>query len=130
MSLQNAWLGSIHGSQGSVPGSHSVSYVQAIIGYPKQSRTMLTVCEKGLGMDGVPTGRMGILYTHGNVVLPTITSVHELITTKCSMLSFLFNQASEVSPKEMALIATVNISLTPGIQAPHNKSAPASGSAG
>lgn len=73
---------------------------------------------------------MGILYTHGKVVLLTITSIHELIITKCSMCNFFFNQTSEVLPKEMALLATINISLTPGLQTPPNKSALASGSAG
>lgn len=64
-------------------------------------------------MGGVDTWRMRILYTHGNVILPTITSIHEFITTKCSVRSFLFNQASEVLPKETALLVTTNISLTP-----------------
>lgn len=73
-------------------------------------------------MNGVGTWRMGILYTHGNVVLLTITSIHELIITKCSMCNFYINQTSDVLPKEMVLLATINIFLTPGIQTPYNKS--------
>lgn len=61
-------------------------------------------------MDGVDAQGMGILYTHGNVRLPTVTATHELITTTCSMCSLLFNQAAEVLPKEMALLATISIS--------------------
>lgn len=129
MSLQTAWLGSIHGNRGCIPGSYSLSYVQARIGNMKQSRSMLTVMWEGLGMDGEDTWRMGILFTHGNAILPTSMPLRELITTKCSTCSFLFNQASEVLPKEPALLATTSISLTPGVQAPLTKRTLASDSA-